>query len=659
MFGSPHAASQMDSPVRVGEVVGGRYQVTRIIGRGGMGVVVEARRPDLNHRVALKVMHLKHLENHEAVVRFTKEGHAAAAVRGEHTVRLLDAGEHQGAPFLVMELLEGRDLDVVLADGPLPLDVAADYILQACEGMAEVHAHGMVHRDLKPSNLFLTQRADQSALVKILDFGIAKGVAASDPSLLVQTQTLIAMGTPLYMSPEQIRSSREVDARADVWSLGAIFYELVAGRPAFGGNTVTHITAQVLEAEPRPLTSLFPGLPPAVDAVVTGALAKNADARFVDVAALATALEPFAGGRSAGTAARCARILAGSMRADLATSPPVARDGSAEDGAHGTMRFDRGRRRRIMRVAIAVLGVLALLLTALVVVVLARDPRAQGMTLAKRGLRARFDAMTDATSAPISLGDLSAKPANTEPAVSSTASARPEAQPSTPPSPTPSGAVVVASRKDLPTSTHTTPTTTAPATTPPTATTGATTAATTQPTATKPFDPFHDHQLTMAKKLFLTFHEQVRRLLAKPTVTAMRERLGGRVNPASHAPLAPGSLVELRAMSGEHSRVAVVLSSSDDAVHVYLEQNLARRTSLADVAPFSGDAPTELESVALSLRTFATLTEGSSVIVERSGAHVLGVLREKCRHGALVELADGTVVGVGFSRLSPVSEHQA
>ena len=300
------------------------------------------------------------------MTRFHHEARAAAQIRGEHSVRLIDFGTlaHSGEPFLVMELLSGRDLAAVLSEGSVSLADAALYILQACEGMAEVHAHGIVHRDLKPGNLFLTRRVDGDPLIKVLDFGIAKGVAAHDAQVGVLTQTLVSLGTPLYMSPEQVRSSRNVDARADVWSLGVIFYELVSGRPAFGGNTVTHITAQVLEGTPFALSSLVAGLPPTVDGVVQKALAKNPDERFVDVAALASALEPFAGPSGVGYADRAARILRGALRPDAALiftaedSKPAARD----DALGGTRRFDRTARLKRARVAVGFLALLAVVL---------------------------------------------------------------------------------------------------------------------------------------------------------------------------------------------------------------------------------------------------------------------------------------------------------
>ena len=239
--------------VAPGDVLAGKYRVLRQIGKGGMGVVVEAMNEQLAERVAIKVLHDRYRENEEAMARFHHEARAAVRVRGEHSVRLLDVGDTaSGAPFLVMELLEGLDLATVLRQGQLPIERAVLYILEACVGVAEVHANGIIHRDIKPGNLFLTHRSDATPLVKVLDFGIAKSVLPEESHAHV-TMTLVALGTPLYMSPEQVRSARNVDGRTDIWSLGAILYELIAGIPAFGGNTVSNITAQILEATPGSL----------------------------------------------------------------------------------------------------------------------------------------------------------------------------------------------------------------------------------------------------------------------------------------------------------------------------------------------------------------------------------------------------------------------
>ena len=357
-----------DPSVSPGDVLAGKYFVTRVIGRGGMGVVVEAKHAELHERVAIKVLHRRYLDNAEALARFQHEARAAVRIRGEHSARLLDVGTTAaGVPFIVMELLEGADLSQILRSGPLPVQESVLYILQACEGMAEVHAHGIVHRDLKPGNLFVTRRPDGTPLVKVLDFGIAKSTMAMNDGERAVTMTLVALGTPLYMSPEQIRSSRNVDARADVWSLGAILYELLAGRPAFGGNSVANITAQVLETQPPSVTAVRPEVSPELDRALGRALAKKPGQRFVDVAAFAKAIAPFAGDGGQAYAERAARILRGEGRGRGATRFPATGTALAlTDAAEGpeTLRqtavfrtqgvgLDRRSRRALAALAVA------------------------------------------------------------------------------------------------------------------------------------------------------------------------------------------------------------------------------------------------------------------------------------------------------------------
>jgi serine/threonine-protein kinase len=219
--------------VQVGAILAGKYRVERVLGQGGMGVVVEATQLDLDRRVALKFLRNAVLpETSVALTRFEREARTVARLRGAHIVQVYDVGKlEHGEPFIVMELLAGEDLSVLL-DRELRLSVAdaVDYILQSCEAMAEAHVAGVVHRDLKPANLFLTRGPDGRALVKVLDFGISK-LMSTDTSQLSLTSGVL--GSPLYMSPEQLRSAKDIDHRSDVWSLGTILYELVAGFPAF------------------------------------------------------------------------------------------------------------------------------------------------------------------------------------------------------------------------------------------------------------------------------------------------------------------------------------------------------------------------------------------------------------------------------------------
>ncbi|RYE95126.1 MAG: serine/threonine protein kinase, partial [Myxococcales bacterium] len=215
-------------PVAVGDVLAGKYRVETIIGKGGMGFVVAAMHLQLHESVALKFLLPQAANEPEYAARFEREARMMAKLRSEHVVRVIDVDKlESGAPFMVMELLDGTDLrDIIREVRQVPLDVALDYFLQACEGVAEAHAQGIVHRDLKPTNIFVTQRRDGSTLVKVLDFGISKLQSDGDEDDQL-TGAATILGSPRYMPPEQLRSSRNVDHRADVWALGAILQELL------------------------------------------------------------------------------------------------------------------------------------------------------------------------------------------------------------------------------------------------------------------------------------------------------------------------------------------------------------------------------------------------------------------------------------------------
>jgi serine/threonine-protein kinase len=367
-----------------------------------MGVVVEATHAELGERVAIKVLHPRYCSNEEAMARFQHEAKAAVRIRGEHSVRHVDVGTTEGgAPFIVMELLEGADLAALLTVGAMPVHQAVLYILQACEGMAEVHKAGIIHRDLKPGNIFVAHRPDGSPLIKVLDFGIAKSTSPLEQQRQAVTMTLVALGTPLYMSPEQVRCSKYVDARTDVWSLGAILYELLAGRPAFGGNTVANVTAQVLEASPDSLITLRRDVPPELDRVVRKALHKKPEQRHPDMATFAQALAPFAGPDGRVHADRAARILRGEGRMTTSLiSLPLANDGVVatttlmESEVLTTHHFTRRRQRWLAlgAIAAAVAGVL-LALTALGRMRSTSAPLSQGRTGVATAARHRLELM--------------------------------------------------------------------------------------------------------------------------------------------------------------------------------------------------------------------------------------------------------------------------
>ena len=201
-------------------MLAGKYRVERLIGSGGTGVVAQATHLKLERQVALKLLRSEVSDRPEIVARFAREARAAARLKGEHVTRILDVGElDDKTPYLVMEFLEGSDFRALLAEGGrLGITDAVGYVLQACEAVAEAHAAGIVHRDLKPANLFLTHTPDSAPLVKVLDFGISKAVTGVEAEEAVSlTSSASVMGTPLYMSPEQMKNAREVDARTDLW----------------------------------------------------------------------------------------------------------------------------------------------------------------------------------------------------------------------------------------------------------------------------------------------------------------------------------------------------------------------------------------------------------------------------------------------------------
>ncbi|MGH7293393.1 MAG: serine/threonine-protein kinase [Polyangiaceae bacterium] len=275
-------------PFTIGNVIAGKYEITRVLGQGGMGVVVAARHRELGDLVALKFLRPSSSDKPESYARFAREARTANRIKNEHVARVYDAGTVDGCPFMVMEYLTGEDLAHVLRSrGPLPAAEAVDLLLQACEAIADAHNLGIVHRDLKPANLFLTTSADGAPFVKVLDFGISKSEAPGDPSV---TATAAVMGSPLYMSPEQLASSRTVDARADVWSLGVILYEMLAGTRPFAGESFALLSAAILRGTYAPVSELRPDCPPPLEQAIAGALARDREARLPTVPAFAAAI---------------------------------------------------------------------------------------------------------------------------------------------------------------------------------------------------------------------------------------------------------------------------------------------------------------------------------------------------------------------------------
>jgi serine/threonine-protein kinase len=279
-----------------------------------MGIVSSATHMHLRREVALKCIRPELTKNPEVVARFLNEARAAATLRSEHVARVLDFGRTtSGMPYLVMERLEGASLSAVLKQwGPLPTSEVVDYVLQACESLAEAHALGIVHRDIKPENLFLTQGVDGRPIVKVLDFGISKQLATDvDRSL---TNPNNAMGSPWYMSPEQMKNAGEVDARTDIWSIGVVLFELLSETTPFSGRNLTQICASVL-CDPTPsLRRRRPDVPVELEAVVLRCLEKDRTRRFADVTEVAEALARFASPAGRALAPRVQGIAIASAR---------------------------------------------------------------------------------------------------------------------------------------------------------------------------------------------------------------------------------------------------------------------------------------------------------------------------------------------------------
>jgi serine/threonine-protein kinase len=312
--------------VSIGDVLDAKYRVDGVLGVGGMGVVVAAHHLALGQSFAIKFLHPHIARQGEAKARFLREARAAAQLRGEHVVRVTDTGTFDlpvgpGVPFLVMELLDGQSLGTLLRSRRrFTVDESVLYMLQAAEALAEAHRIGIVHRDLKPDNLFLARRADGTPFVKVVDFGISK--TRAEEALSLTSQNAI-MGTPRYMAPEQMRSSKDVDARADVWSLGAILYELLAGAPPFDAPTITELITQVQLAPHVPLAMRAPGLTPDLAAVVEACLVKDPAARLRDVLSLARALRSVCPPEGRVHIERIERLFGqGSDASARASSPP-------------------------------------------------------------------------------------------------------------------------------------------------------------------------------------------------------------------------------------------------------------------------------------------------------------------------------------------------
>ena len=279
----------------VDTILAGKLRVVRLLGEGGIGEVYEVEHQLTRHRRALKVLKAQWKGDTELIERFQREASAAAHIGNPHIVETFDAGTlDDGSPYLLMELLDGQSLDQVLRwNGRLEPSVAVQLMLQVCDAVAAANDAGIVHRDLKPENLFLLKR-DGHSFVKVLDFGISKFDSSLTGRAKV-TNTFTALGTPLYMSPEQMRASKDVDARADLYSLGVILYEAISGTAPFDAESFADLAAMVLRGEAKRLDVLVPEAGKPLATVVAKAMAPDRNQRFESVRDFAEALEPFAG----------------------------------------------------------------------------------------------------------------------------------------------------------------------------------------------------------------------------------------------------------------------------------------------------------------------------------------------------------------------------
>ncbi|WCQ92856.1 serine/threonine-protein kinase [Sorangium sp. Soce836] len=334
----PDAPASAAGIPRIGEVFAQRYRLERSLGRGSMGAVFVAEHVSLRQRVAVKFLLPRAKDFPGASARFLREARAAAAIRSEHVARVIDVGTAElGLPYIVMEHLRGRDLQQVLdARGPLPVSEAVDYVLQSCEAVAEAHARGIVHRDLKPGNLFLTSGPSGVPVVKVLDFGLSKSAedAAEEDGKLTASEMML--GSPCYMSPEQVRCTKDVDARTDVWALGIILYQLLTARFPFDAPSVSALFVAIVTDAPRPPRVHRWELPVHLEEVILRCLEKDVQQRLQSVVELSRALAPYGTEHSARALDQIEAIAAGKAFPSLPPPPP---DPAASTTPAGAARF--------------------------------------------------------------------------------------------------------------------------------------------------------------------------------------------------------------------------------------------------------------------------------------------------------------------------------
>ena len=333
----------------VGQVVAGKYRVVRQIAEGGMGVLFEAVHISLEERVAIKFVRAAEL-GADAIARFEREARLAVKLRTEHVARILDAGRDEaGDPFIVMEYLEGIDLgELVRTGGPLGATLSAEYLVQACHGLAEAHALTIVHRDVKPANLFLTDDAAGLPIIKVLDFGISKAIDSGGEDLTSSPERAAQLlGTPHYVSPEQLLTPHAVDARADIWSLGVSAWVIATGRLPFMQTDLVMLFANILNHQAPSIGSVRPDFPEPFVRAIDRCMQKRREDRFDDVGELAMALASLTTARTrplaehtvlllergrtraSGAPSACPRSSSASVPAIVEAPPPTPRIGGS------------------------------------------------------------------------------------------------------------------------------------------------------------------------------------------------------------------------------------------------------------------------------------------------------------------------------------------
>lgn len=409
-----------------GDILAGKYQIEKVLGIGGMGMVVAAYHLQLEERVAIKFLLPSVLDNPDAVGRFVREARAAVKIKSEHVARVIDVGTLEtGSPYIVMEYLDGEDLSNWLKlRGALPIEQAVEFILQACEAIAEAHGHGIVHRDLKPANLFCIRRADGLLSIKVLDFGISKLTGAQHAgSGMAMTRTTAVMGSPYYMSPEQFQSARNVDARADIWSIGAVLYEVLARQVPFNGKTAFDLCIAITNQPTPHIRTVRPEVPIGLEEVISKCLEKDRNNRYSNVAQFAVALAPYGPKRVRASVERISRVIQNAGLSDSALALPpssgeMEKTSTSTEVSWGqTTPPTTGKRKWMIVGALGVVAALGLAAT-----VVAR-------TSSKRG-----DEAARVASAPGQLSNATAAQVSTIPGVTTALNVQPRPDKEAPPS---------------------------------------------------------------------------------------------------------------------------------------------------------------------------------------------------------------------------------